>query len=360
MGTTPAQPAVATPRPAATDEWSRLTEATLQGLETCDPVYRPTNFWGPGVRRLLGDLDQRGLPVFKSWPTAHSWFYPVYGNGFNNQTIGQTYEFALTVNPIARKTYVTSGLNGSHEARRDFDAVRLSWDQQQWPFDLTGFGESRAGNPPQRYRFTGDDEIGWGRPYLNYLLCLAALSHHVDEPPTSFLEIGGGYGVLGEIVMQRNPDARYVNLDIPPLLTVSSYYLTTLFGKDRVRTPLDLPADGPVTVGTTGCLPNWRVQDVEDTFDVFLNSFSFQEMEPDVVEHYIDTVTKKDVQYAVSLNSIQGKPTSATMDEGGVVEQVKSSMIIEMFEARGFRLCATYRDPLIISAGEIAVLKRAK
>jgi hypothetical protein len=44
----------------------------------------------------------------------------------------------------------------------------------------------------------------------------------------------------------------------------------------------------------------------------------------------------------------------------GVVEQVKSSMIIEMFEARGFRLCATYRDPLIISAGEIAVLKRAK
>lgn len=337
--------------------WNRLTEFHLQGLDVCSPLYRPTNFWSPGVRRLLGDLNDRGLEVFKSWPTAHSWFYPIYGSGFSNATIGATHEFALTVNPSAREGFMTSALNGSLEARRDFDAARLFWDQQRWPFDLTGFGESKEGKPPQRYRLTGTDEVGFGRPYLNYLLCLAALSHHVETPPRSFIEIGGGFGVLGEIVMQRDRNTRYVNVDIPPLLTVSSYYLTTLFGRDNIRTSLDVPESGPVTLLATGCLPNWRIADVSDDFDVFLNSFSFQEMEPDVVEHYVDVIAKKGVRYAVSLNSILGKPTSETMSEGGVVRQVKSSMIIELFEARGYVLRGTYRDPLIQSAGEIAVLE---
>ncbi len=148
--------------------WNRLTESHLQGVDDCDPLYRPTNFWSPGVRRLLGDLNDRGLEVFKSWPTAHSWFYPIYGSGFSNATIGATHEFALTVNPSARKGFVTAALNGSLEARRDFDAARLFWDQQRWPFDLTGFGESKEGKPPQRYRLTGVDEVGFGRPYLNY------------------------------------------------------------------------------------------------------------------------------------------------------------------------------------------------
>ena len=76
---------------------------------------------------------------------------------------------------------------------------------------------------------TGKDH-GWTRPYLNYMLCMAALSQHVDKPPTSVLELGGGFGVLGEFLLARGPQMRYVDLDIPPLLTVASYYLRTLYG----------------------------------------------------------------------------------------------------------------------------------
>jgi len=118
-----------------------------------------------------------------------AWFYPVYGAGFSNATIKATYGFVETVNPKVSEFWLSSSLNGSREARRDFDAARLFWDQSRWPFDLNNYGESREGRPPQRYRMTGSEDVGWGKPYLNYLLCLAALSRHVHEPPRSFIEM---------------------------------------------------------------------------------------------------------------------------------------------------------------------------
>jgi putative sugar O-methyltransferase len=339
-------------------KWTESTDRLIAELETCDPIYRPTNFWGPGVRQLSADLAAKGLDSFKSWPGASTWFYPVYGNGFSNATIAQTFDFAKSVNPRLREGWLAGALNGSWEARRDFDAARLTWDQSRWPFDLTGHGESKVGRPPQRFRLTGSDAVGWGKPYLNYLLCLAALSRHVDVPPRGFVEIGGGFGVLGEILLQRDPSARYVNLDIPPLLTVAAYYLTTVLGGRRVTTPDQAPAVGPITVGGAACLPNWRLTDVSGPFDVFVNTYSFQEMEPPVVDHYAEAIADKQVTYVLSLNSILGKPKAAAGKDGGVLDPVTSTTIIKLFEQRGYSLLATYRDPLIVSAGEIAIMQR--
>jgi len=338
--------------------WTDQSKQLVLGLEKCKPIYRPTNFWAPGLRQLSADLEAHGLESFKSWPGASTWFYPVYGSGFTNATIKATFDHARSINPRTREAWLSGALNGSLEAKRDFDAARLAWDQTRWPFDLEGYGESRVGRPPQRYRLTGSDDVGWGKPYLNYLLCLAALSRHLEAEPTRFLEIGGGFGTLGEIVLQRNDAARYVNLDIPPLVTVAAYYLAELFGHDRVLLPADAPEHGPIEVANSACLPNWRLPDIVGPFDVFMNAFSFQEMEPDVVEHYVQAVADLDVQYAVSFNSVLGKPKKVEGSEGGVLDPVTSSRIIEMFERRGYRLLHTYRDPLVVSAAEVAVLER--
>ncbi|HZO64017.1 MAG TPA: putative sugar O-methyltransferase [Kribbellaceae bacterium] len=341
--------------------WAELTARTLEEIRGVDAIYRPTNFWGPALDQLLADMAERGLENFKSWSTSKVWFYPLYGHGFSYATIDATYQRAKAVNPSTDKSWLTGLLTGGREAGRDFDVVRLAWDQDRWPFDLTGHGESRHGTPPQYHRLTGA-EHGWTRPYLNYLLCLTALSKHVDAAPKSFLEIGGGYGVLGEILLSRDPEARYVNLDIPPLMTVSSYYLTTLFG-DRVATyDADMVAAGELELGTSAVLPNWRITNVRDDFDVFVNSYSFQEMEPHVVEHYIDAVAEAGVEYVVSLNSRHGKPRSDERGDrhwGGVIEPVTSQLIVDLFSARGYRLAGRYNAPLIYSAGELVVLRKA-
>ena len=339
-------------------DWTGLTKQLLEGVRDCDPIYRPTNFWTPGLRDILADLEQRGLESFKSWPTAGYWFYPTYHTELSPRSFEKTYKVALKENPDLSKWSWICSTNGHYEARRDFDAARLAWDQSRWPFDLDGHGENGVGRPPRHYALTDVDAVRWGKPYLNYLLCLAALSQHVAEPPRSFLEIGGGFGVLGEILLQRDEGARYVNLDIPPLLTVSSYYLTTLFG-DRVRVPDALDDAGPVDPPASACLPNWRLPDVRGPFDVFVNSFSFQEMEPHVVDHYIGMVTDLDVTYVVSLNSREGKRRATAGTEGGVLDPVTSDRIVDMFGQRGYTVCGRYGRPLIYSAGELVVLKRA-
>ncbi|MDQ4008818.1 MAG: putative sugar O-methyltransferase [Actinomycetota bacterium] len=339
-------------------DWARLNDRLLDGIERCDPLFRPTNFWTPGLRELLADLERNGLETFKSWPTAGYWFYPRYGAGLSRRSFRAVVEKATATQPGLRRQKLTKHLNGFKEAQRDLDAVRLFWDQSRWPFDLVSYGESEVGAPRRLYPLTDDPGVRWGKPYLNYLLCLAALSHHVDVPPSSFLEIGGGFGALGEIVLQRSPDGRYLNLDIPPLLTVASYYLTELFGSERVVTYDQVSDEGSVDVPSCGCLPNWRLPDVRGHYDVFVNSFSFQEMEPEVVDSYISAVARLGVTYAVSLNSKLGKRTAVDGQEGGVVDPVTSGRIVGMFESRGYSHVGSYQDPLIRSAGEITVFKR--
>jgi putative sugar O-methyltransferase len=348
------------PEVATDPRITALTERTLAGLETCDPVYRPTNFWGPGVDRLLREMDSLGIDSFKSWPEAFFWFYPIYGKRVRASAAKQMTRVAETGGAAGAGGWLRSVLASVPEARRDFDVARMAWDQARWPMDLESHGESAVGKPTQTFKLVdgNDNTARLTKPYLNYLLCLAGLSRHVSEPPRSFLELGGGYGTLGEIVLARDPEARYVNCDIPPLLSISSYYLTRLFGDERVLTYDDRVADtGPIEVPRSACLPNWRIADLVGDFDVFVNSFSFQEMEPAVVEQYADAVAALRVGYVVSLNSRRGKPI-AVGDQVGVKQQVVSSTIVELFERRGYELCATYNRPLLVSQGELAILKR--
>jgi hypothetical protein len=97
--------------------------------------------------------------------------------------------------------------------------------------------------------------------------------------------------------------------------------------------------------------------DVRGSFDVFVNSFSFQEMEPDVVKNYLALVAKLDVKYIVSLNSFAGKPSAAD-HKIGVLDAVTSPRIIEWASELGYSLAGRYRSPLVKSAGEIVVLTR--
>jgi putative sugar O-methyltransferase len=342
-------------------DWSALTTRTIAGIESCDPVYRPTTFWSPGVKRLLTDLERCGLDEFKSWPSASTWFYPTYGNGLDEPSIERAYEVAREGDPELPHGWFETALSGAYQARRDFDAARLAWDHDRWPFDLDRFGESEIGHPPQFFRLSERDRsVGWTRPYLNYLLCLAALSREVDEPPRSFLEIGGGYGVLGEIVLSRDPSARYVNLDLPPMITVSSYYLQSLFGHRVTVYDATVPDTGPIPGTGSASLPNWRIEDVAGPFDVFVNSFSFQEMEPAVVEQYVKVVAAKGVTWVVSLNSREGKPRAGEGLAIGVDVPVTSTHIVDAFARHDYDIVARHGEPLIQSAAELVILRRSE
>jgi len=335
--------------------WHRMLDELLVDLDRCEPAYRPTNFWGPGVERLLAEARERGLEGFKSWPAARHWFYPRYGAGFNPQRLDMMWRACQQGYPQMGRDRLTAMLDGTQEVVRDLHAVQLAWDQERWPFEILGHGESLIGQPPQPYRLTPQGEV-WTKPYVNYLLCLAALSRHVHTPPRSFLELGGGFGVLGEIVTARDAEAAYVDCDIPPLVAIAAYYLDRLH-PGGVETPADLPV-GPFGIDRLGAIPSWRLPDLRGTYEVFVNSYSFQEMEPDVVDNYVDLVAGLGVEYAVSLNSRAGKRRASAGRAGGAISPVTSQFIVDAFTRRGFEPVGRYGEPLIVSAGELVVLRR--
>lgn len=327
-------------------------------MESADPLYQPTKFWTPGVRRLLDDMDTHGLESFKRWPQT-GWFYPRYGRRLNYELIDRAYEAMQPEGRTADRAWVRSRLSGSMEAVHDFDVARVGWNQDRWPFDLESHGESDVGNPPQRFRLTKIDDVFWGRPYLNYLLLLATLSRHVDRPPHSFLEIGGGFGVLGDVLAPRDEDVRYVDVDIPPLLTVAAYYLTNIAGEGIGPTGI---RPGEIASGQRfATIPSWRIGDIAEPFDVFVNSFSFQEMEPDVVANYIDILAGLDVEWAVSCNSAVGKRKATESREGGSIEPVTSAFIEAEFCRRGFTVAGRYGRPYVPTpTAQVLVMRRSR
>ena len=342
--------------------WAKLTSRTLAELADAPAIYRPTSFWGPGLDQLLQDMRSRGLAQFKRWPTARFWFLPGYGSVFSAKTFDQVMSKINEVLPTAPKHFVKPALFGIHHAMRDIDAARLAWNHDSWPADLTGLGESKVGNPGQHFALIPEDtSVKFGKAYMNYMLAMAALSRHIDAPPKSVLEIGGGAGHLGEFLMTRDPELRYVDVDIPPLVTVATYYLTELFGDARVLSYDESVAPtGSIDVPRSGVLPNWRIGDISGPFDVAVNCYSFQEMEPDVVENYAEHISNLDAEYVVSCNSRAGKRKATEDNKIGVVDPVTSDRIVTIFEAHGYDLVARYNRPLIHSAGEIVILRRPR
>jgi len=141
----------------------------------------------------------------------------------------------------------------------------------------------------------------------------------------------------------------------PPVSRARNVAVTT---SPSERAYVSVPSSGPVEVPGSACLPNWRIGDLQGPFDVFVNSFSFQEMEPEVVQRYVDTVVGLGVSYVVSLNSRKGKHVAQDEADIGVLDPVTSSRIVAMFEAHGYKLCGAYNSPLVAGAGELVVLSR--
>jgi hypothetical protein len=144
------------------------------------------------------------------------------------------------------------------------------------------------------------------------------------------LEIGGGYGTLGEILLTNEPnDNFYINVDIPPTSFISSYYLSHLLGNQQVGTYATLKNLESLDIATlkrqyrTVVLNSWQLPNLKGRIDLFVNFISFQEMEPDVVRNYLGHVDRLSAKYILLRNLREGKPVAPTPKHVGVLEPIK-------------------------------------
>jgi putative sugar O-methyltransferase len=139
----------------------------------------------------------------------------------------------------------------------------------------------------------------------------------------TILELGAGLGRNIEVLAHLLPNATLFVVDIPPQLYVTNQYLSKVFG-DRVipyRKAIALkPKTGqglPVEVkGKIVILPSWQMPAWSDIkINLFWNSASFQEMEPDVVTNYLGLVKKMSPEW-IYINALPGGNYRGTWSPG--------------------------------------------
>ncbi|WP_346891639.1 putative sugar O-methyltransferase [uncultured Roseibium sp.] len=296
------------------------------------PLYAPTPFWADGARRLASDIKTNGIENFRNTGAPLNFFVPTYGYPGNSLNDQQIAALRAAAHPATAKqlTIVENWLTGHDQARADY-RVFAAAAQQCAPY-LMEFSESDAGNPREHFSFKGRH---YSRSALNYLIALTFLAQFADlEQCHTFLEIGGGFGTLGEILSKtRKPGTyRFINVDIPPTCEVADYYLgeacratERMASTEACRTdhhPIgDLP---PLTV-----LPNWQVEALSGRIDVFVNFFSFQEMEPEVVANYLEHVDRLGPKWILLRNMREGKQERTDDNPVGVATPIKGPFYAE-------------------------------
>lgn len=311
----------------------RILKMMLDDMASAEKLYKPTNFWQSGLERIVRDLEEQGFENFREHQSAQVFYAPVYAHRHWRKRRRLATALVWILGLLRRRSgqALRRRLVGIDSAFQDYRVFRASDSQGGIDLDV---GESDVGGG-ERFEFDGKR---YSRSFLNYLRGMEFLKRHVlTQDVSSILEIGGGYGSLGEILLKAREDGFYVNVDIPPVAAVSTYYLQQVFGEDAVldysrsRDMEELDLDELRTRYRAVVLCSWQLPRVKGMVDVFANFISFQEMEPHVMTNYVKLVQPLTEKHVLLRNSVKGKKVARKMNEMGVLEPTTTDRMVEAF-----------------------------
>jgi putative sugar O-methyltransferase len=305
------------------DRYLALLDLMLHDMQQVSHLYQPTNFWRHASEGVIQDLRTAGLTDFRSHPSALRHYVPTYRKEILRVAPDLCrFLTAYAAEQFADKRFSLQAghfLDGSLEAFADYRVVCAA--DTSAPPDLRSVSESEVGQPAEQMEF---HDRRFSKSFLNYLRALTFLKKTVPtDRISSVLEIGGGFGTLGEIVLKAGDTYFYVDCDIPPLSLIATYYLEQVFGSSAVagyqltRNMSTIDAAVLRKNYRAVVLCSWQLPRLTGVFDLFVNSMSFQEMEPDVVKNYVDDVRRLRVKTVLIRNIREGmkKAPPYTVDE---------------------------------------------
>lgn len=295
-------------------EQMNLLYTMLEDMKKQDVLYRPTSFWEEGSKVIIKDLEDGGIEKFRSLKTSRGFFVPTYSYPFYYENKSLYKDLVVEMDKIVEdkklNTRLEIFLSGKLQAFSDFRTLESS-NIDKKPF-TDRVSESNIGSPIEQFEFNNRK---FSRSFLNYLLGLNFLKKHVDTNKIStVMEIGGGFGTLGEVLLgdDRNK-CFYINADIPPVAFTSSYYLKEVFGKDKIADYGDLKLEEELNIKKLKNeylalnICSWQIPKLKGKIDLFVNFISFQEMEPSVVLNYCKYIRELSPEFVLLRNIEEGK-----------------------------------------------------
>ena len=308
----------------------------LQDMQQASPIHQPTHFWQICLKEIIQDLENQGLDNFKQHPSALKYFVQHHADSLvlqSPQEYASLHQEIAGFNERLGEAYQLL-MSGQYKMEMDWRVFQAADDTSQTP-SLQGIGEDAFGDPACPYQI---DDHNFSVSLLSYLRKLVFLKKHADcSIIQNVLEIGGGYGTLGEILLKSSPDYFYLNVDIPPLAYVSAQYLKKVFGEDQVadysqtRNLDTLDIDTLKKQYRAAVICPWQLPKVQGKFELFVNASSFQEMEPEVVENYSKEVNRLVTHYLLLKNSKCGKARAQNESQIGVKNPVLESDYLKYF-----------------------------
>ena len=298
------------------DDPKLLTEM-MADIGRADPLYQPTNYWAyyeksflPELKRLgLTDFRRRRNSVLSSFGATDE---PPAGRVLFPWSDRATIAVNALLSKLSPLVELGADCRPSQVIRYFHRYVaqkfeRIGWDLRQCP-------ANRMGNPEVEEI---DGQL-WSLAHLQYCSMLADAATTITFSDSMIVcELGIGLGRNIEVTARLFPKATLLIFDIPPQLYVSNQYLSAVFGSRVIgyRDAVALePASGRLPAGTEGkiiVLPTWKMPAWSKTpVDVFWNSASFQEMEPDVVLNYLGLVKSMAAKWVYINARPKGNPSN--------------------------------------------------
>ncbi|MDO9185581.1 MAG: putative sugar O-methyltransferase [Bacteroidia bacterium] len=287
-------------------------------------LYKPSRFWDEASQQIVKELTTFGIDRFRSLPTTLGYFVPTYGfpgNCFSQEMIEGINSRFKNEFPLEKKPQISieQFLTGKMSAISDYRVLVAADNQSNLPY-LHTFSESSFGEPIEQFEFEGRK---YSRSSLNYLLGLAMLKKHLNgSVPKTVLEIGGGFGTLGEILSSSGiEELRYIDIDIPPTSYVAQVYLSNVLGKNNVATYEQTREKTLINIDSlpqASVFCSWQIEKLVGKVDLFVNFISFQEMEPHIVKNYLEHVARLETKWVLLRNMKEGKNKRKDKDSAGV------------------------------------------
>jgi putative sugar O-methyltransferase len=294
------------------DDDPALLELMHADMQAADARFRPTHFWQFYENRLLPELRDLGLQDFRR---RHNSPLSAFGG--------------------------TDAVAPEDETRRRYEVVSKKFART--PFDLRKCAASLIGNPEGVVMMDGHP---WTSTHLEYCSLFADAACHIDLNPYGvFCELGTGLGRNAQILACLFEDATILMFDIPPQLYVANQFMSKMFGSRVIgyragnADPSNEDIRGKIVIQPAWRMPAWAAANI----DLFWNSASFQEMEPDVVRDYLDLVRQMRPRH-VYINAMpEGNhhPGKAERGELGTREPVSAGIYHEALK-QGYKRLARY------------------
>jgi putative sugar O-methyltransferase len=253
------------------------------------------------------------------WEQLSKEFSTDYSNGRFRPVGRRAIAYAPIFDPasndsIARKMAHTLSRSMRKVARRfqSFDRLEYRWQdaytdlklhQTDTPFNAFNhplLGSAKVRLTPDIFRM----HYFFGRlyPYLR------------SHPSPQILEIGAGAGMLGAL-FHHDLKAKYVIIDLPETMELSSGLIATLFPKASLMLPNEIPSGTEslpreMSADFTFLWPNQSHLLADDSFDAAVNTSSFMEMKPSEIAEYFDLIqrTVKHDGYFYCCNRMEKQP----------------------------------------------------